>query len=112
MREASSPASSGPAGSLFEGQVGAWYRLAMHVGAEPRGFPGTIIDRVEFQGAAEGHPLDDVIVRAHDSFGHAAILEIQVKRGVTFAPSDDVFREVMGQILKASSGPHFWNEQH
>ena len=36
MSEATSPASSGPAGGHFEGQVGASYLLSMLVGAEPR----------------------------------------------------------------------------
>lgn len=84
----------------------------MLVGAEPRGLPATIIDRVEFQRAAEGYPLDDVIVHAHDSSGNAATLEIQVKRGVTFAPADEIFEKVVGQIAKASVTPDFWNSRH
>ena len=83
---ATSPASSGPAGSHFEGQVGAHYLLSMLTGTEPRGLPGTTIDRVEFQRAAEGRPLDDVIVYAHNEQGDPAVLEIQVKRSITFAP--------------------------
>ena len=66
MTDATNPAASGPAGGHFEGQVGASYLLSMLVGAEARGLPGAIIDRVAFQRAAEGHPLDDVIVYAHD----------------------------------------------
>ena len=65
---------------LFEGQVGASYLLALLLGAEPRGLPGTVIDRVGFQRAGEGHPLDDVIVHAHDAFGLGAILEIRLCR--------------------------------
>src|SRR6266566_3953657 len=86
--EGTSPAASGPAGSLFEGQVGAFFLLSLLVRAEPRGLPGTIIDRVEFQRASEGHPLDDVIVHAHDGQGKSAVLEVQVKKGLTFTPSD------------------------
>ena len=106
--KATSPASSGPAGSHFEGQVGAYFLLSMLTGAEPRGLPGTMIDRIELQRAAEGRPLDDVIVHAHDTRGDPAILEIQVKRSITFAPGDPVFRDVMGQIAQASSRPDFW----
>ena len=73
---ASSPASSGPAGSLFEGQVGAYYLLSMLANTEPRGLPGTNFDRLEFQRAAEGRALDDVIIHALDSQGKAAILEV------------------------------------
>jgi hypothetical protein len=102
-----SPAASGPAGSLFEGQVGAFFLLSTLVRAEARGLPGTIIDRVTFQRASEGHPLDDVIVHAHDAQGKEAVLEIQVKKGIKFTPTDEIFRSVVAQIAKASSKPDF-----
>ncbi len=107
MTEGTSPAASGPAGSLFEGQVGAFFLLSLLVRAEPRGLPGTIIDRIEFQRASEGHPLDDVIVHAHDARGKLAVLEIQVKKGISFAPGDPIFRSVVGQIVQASRKPEF-----
>lgn len=110
--KATSPASSGPAGSHFEGQVGAHYLLSMLTGAEPRGLPGCAIDRIEFQRAAEGRALDDVIVRAHDGQGEPAVLEIQVKRSITFAPSDPLFRAVVGQIVEASRRPDFWASRY
>jgi hypothetical protein len=50
----SSPASSGPAGSHFEGQVGAHYLLSMLTGKEPRGLPGTTIERIEFPARGRG----------------------------------------------------------
>lgn len=112
MSQATNPASSGPAGSHFEGQVGASYLLSMLVGAEPRGLPGAVIDRVAFQKAAEGFPLDDVIVHAHDASGNAATLEVQVKRDMTFAPKDEVFQKVAGQIAMACGTADFWNGQH
>jgi hypothetical protein len=76
-------------------------------GTEPRGLPGTTIDCVKLQRAAEGHPLDDVVVHAHDARGSSAVLEIQVKRSVTFTPSDPVFRSVVAQIAEASLNPDF-----
>ena len=109
---ATSPASSGPAGSHFEGQVGAHYLLSMLTGSEPRGLPGTAIDRIELQRAAEGRPLDDVIVHAHDARGDPAVLEIQVKRSITFAPGDPIFRAVVGQIVEASRRPDFWTSRY
>jgi hypothetical protein len=110
---ATSPAASGPAGSHVEGQVGAYYLLSMLTGAEPRGLSGTVIDRVEFQRAPEGYPLDDVIIHAHNIVcGDAAIIEIQVKRDITFAPSDPVFRKVVGQIAEASRKHDFWTSRH
>lgn len=112
MSEATSPAASGPAGGHFEGQIGAAYLLAMLVNAEPRGLPGTIIDRVEFQRAGEGYSLDDVIVHAHDPSGNPATLEIQVKRDVKFSPKDEIFEKVVRQIAKASATTDFWNRRH
>jgi hypothetical protein len=112
VTEGTSPAASGPAGSLFEGQVGAFFLLSLLVRAEPRGLPGTIIDRVEFQRAPEGHPLDDVIVHAHDAQGKPAVLEVQVKKGITFAPSNPVFRSVVGQIVQASRKPEFLTSRY
>src|SRR5438477_5048767 len=106
---ASSPSASGPAGAHFEAQVGASYLLALLTGSEPRGLPGTVIDSIEFQRAAEGRPLDDVVVHAYDGRGEAATLEIQVKRTINFTPADDVFRAVVAQIAKALQRPDFWN---
>lgn len=105
--EGASPAATGPAGGLFEGQVGAFFLLSLLVHAEPRGLPGTIVQRVEFQRASEGHPLDDVIVHARDALGKFAILEVQVKKSITFAPSDSIFRSVVSQIVQASRKPEF-----
>jgi hypothetical protein len=76
--------------------------------APPRGLSGTTIDRIALQQANAGCPLDDVIVHAHDSVtGKTAVLEIQVKRSITFAAADSVFRKVVGQIVKASQRPDF-----
>ena len=108
----SSPASSGPAGSHFEAQVGAHYLLSLLIGAEHRGLPGTTIDRVEFQRAAEGRPLDDIIVHARDERGQFAVLEIQVKRRLSFAPSDQAFRQAVAQIAEASRRPDFFDTRY
>jgi hypothetical protein len=109
---ATSPASSGPAGPHFEGEVGAFYLLSLLVGAEPRGLPGTLVERVELQRSAEGFPLDDVIVRAHDALGSPAVLEIQVKRSISFAPKDPIFHAVVDQIALASRKSEFRNSRY
>ena len=108
----SSPASSGPAGARFEGQVGGYYLLTMLNGAEPCGLPGTRIEFVEFQRAPEGHPLDDIVVRARDGDGSAAVLEIQAKRSLRFTKSDQGFRDVVAQIVQASQQPDFFGRRH
>ena len=112
MTKATSPASSGPAGPRFEVQVGAHYLLSLLVRTEARGLPGAGIERVEFQRSAEGRPLDDVIIVGREADGKQATLEIQVKRHVGFAPSDDVFRSVVGQMVTATKVPEFWTSRH
>ena len=112
MTEATSPASSGPGGAHFEGQVGAFFLLSLLVRAECRGLPGATIDKVEFQRASEGHPLDDVIVHAHDAQGKPALLEVQVKKGIKFSPTDPVFRSVVQQIAEVSHKPEFFNSRY
>ena len=107
-----SPASRGPAGPRFEAQVGAHYLLSLLIGAEPRGLPGATIERVEFQRADEGRPLDDIVVHARDECGQSAVLEIQVKRSLSFAPSDRAFRQVVAQIAEASQRPDFSDSRY
>ncbi|WP_154661148.1 NACHT domain-containing protein [Microvirga lotononidis] len=105
----SSPASTGPAGARFEGQVGAHYLLTMLAHSEPRGLPGTTIDRIEFQRGEDGYPLDDVVIHAHENTtGRLATLQIQVKRSIKFSPGDGVFEKVARQIATAMRKPEFW----
>lgn len=108
----SSPAATGPAGARFEGQVGAYYLLTLLIGAEPCGLPSTRIERVEFQRAPEGYPLDDIVIHARDGDGSAAILEIQAKRSLRFTKSDEGFRSVVAQIAQASQQPDFFHRRH
>ena len=109
---ANSPASSGPAGAHFEGQVAAHYLLTLLIGAEPRGLPGTRIEHVKFQRGPEGHPLDDVVIEARDREGGAAVLEIQARRSIRFTNSDRRFRDVVAQIAEASQRPGFFDRRH
>lgn len=109
---ATSTTASGPAGSHFEGQIGAFYLLSLLSGAPARGLPGATIQRVALQQANAGRPLDDVVVHAHDVSGGQAVLEIQVKLGITFAPSDPIFRKVVGQIVKASRNDDFFKVRY
>ena len=69
--------------------------------ADPRGMPGVLIEQVGFQGAGEGHPLDDIVVHGITKDGQASLLEIQVKRTVTFSPSDSAFKGVVEQVARA-----------
>jgi hypothetical protein len=106
-----SPAATGPAGPLFEGQVGAYYLLSTLAGGEPRGLPGTTVTHIEFQRASE-RPLDDVIVHATDGQGKPTILEVQVKRTIDFTASDPVFRALIAQVAKAAAKPEFETQRY
>ncbi|MBC3910959.1 ATP-binding protein [Undibacterium umbellatum] len=108
----SSPLASGPAGSHFEGQVGAFYLLCMIGDAPPRGLPGTKIERIAMQQANFGFELDDVIVHAYDLSGNKVVIEIQVKRSITFTRTDPIFRKVVGQIVRTSRTEGFFASRH
>ena len=58
----SSPASRGGTGVYIEGELGAFYFLAMLAGTEARGMPGARISRVRFQGVDQGYALDDLVL--------------------------------------------------
>jgi hypothetical protein len=107
-----SPSASGPAGALFEGQVGAHYLLTMLAETDPRGLPGVLVERIELQRAGEGYPLDDVIVRGVTDAGDPAVLEVQVKRTITFSPADAVFKDVVEQLALAFPSLDVSNERH
>ena len=107
-----SPASTGGSGPLFEAQVGAAYLLSMLLEVDARGLPNYQIESILLQRGQEGYPLDDVIVHGLDRSGRAGILEIQVKRAITFAPSDMVFQDVVNQVKKVLDEPAFWGNHH
>lgn len=112
VQTGTSPSASGPAGALFEGQVAAHYLLTMLAEADPRGLPGVLIERVELQRSGEGHPLDDVIVRGITRAGEPAVLEVQAKRTITFAPGDAVFKDVVGQLAQALQALDLTHQRH
>jgi hypothetical protein len=97
----SSPRATGPAGGQFEAKVGAHYALALLANTEPFGLPGATIDRIEFQRAQQGHPLDDVIVWGLTQQGEQRCLEVQAKRSMSFTMKDTNFASVIAGIVKA-----------
>lgn len=96
----SSPASRGGAGVYIEGELGAYYLLAMLAGTEARGMPGVTITGVRFQGVDQGFAMDDLILEGAGSAGDA-LLEIQSKRDITFSPKDATFAEVVAQVARS-----------
>jgi hypothetical protein len=79
---------------------------------DARGLPNCQINSIALQRGQEGYPLDDVIVHGQDRNGRLATLQIQVKRSITFAPSDEVFQDVVKQVKKAMDDPAFWEGRH
>jgi hypothetical protein len=54
-----------------------------------------------------------VVIHAHDNVsGKPAVLEVQVKRSITFAAADPVFRKVVGQVVKVSQRPDFLTQRY
>jgi hypothetical protein len=98
----SSPASRGGAGVYIEGELGAYYLLAMLAGTEARGMPGVKINSVRFQGVDQGYAMDDLILEGAGSTGDA-LLEIQSKRDISFSPKDATFAEVAAQVARSQT---------
>ena len=98
----SSPASRGGAGVYIEGELGAFYLLALLAQVDPRGLPGSRLEAVRFQGADQGYALDDIVLHASTEAG-PCLLEVQSKREISFAPKDDVFADVCDQIARSEN---------
>ncbi|MDD1957095.1 hypothetical protein NP552_18825 [Pseudomonas sp. 8209] len=110
LGQGSSPVGRGGAGAYIEGELGAFYLLSLLAGIEPRGLPGSRIQRVRFQGTELGYSLDDLVVHGLSDAGET-LLEIQSKRTITFSPKDTVFKDVCSQIAR-SSGHGIPETQH
>lgn len=100
-RHESSPAVRGGAGAYIEGELGAFYLLALLADIEPRGLPGARIRRVRFQGVEKGFSLDDLVIHGTAHAGEM-LLEIQSKRTISFAPRDTEFKDVCKQVVSTS----------
>jgi hypothetical protein len=107
-----SPAAAGPAGAGFEVKLGGYYLLSLLAKSAPHALPGTVAVKIAFQRASEGFPLDDVVVHADDTDGNRATLQLQAKRTITFAPQDQVFKDVVAQIAKAVEESGFWDKRN
>ena len=107
----SSPVGRGGAGVYIEGELGAFYLLALLAGTEARGLPGATLDQVRFQGADDGHALDDVVLQGTGRSG-AALLEIQSKRTIRFSARDPLFEQVCGQIARTAARDAVSEDQH
>jgi hypothetical protein len=101
----SSPRASGPSGAGFEVSVAVHYALVLLGAGEARGLPGASVQSIEFQRGAFGHPFDDIVVRAQGVGGEQRVLDVQVKRSLTFTASDTAFAAVALQIVKSFSEP-------
>lgn len=93
-----SPRAGGPAGPQFEAKVATHYALAVLAQSEAFGLPG--VDRLEFQRSGQGHPLDDIIVKAMTPTGEQRCLEVQAKRSMSFTEGDEIFAAVVAAIVE------------
>jgi hypothetical protein len=107
QRAVAPPSATGNAGASFEAKVGAFYLLALLTTGEPRGLPAAVARSVQFQGAADDRPFDDVIVKAMNADGSSAVLEVQAKRTMDFTATDPEFRDVVSRLWVASQLPEF-----
>jgi hypothetical protein len=101
------PAATGNAGARLEAKIGAFYLLSVLTAGEPRGLANSVAQSVQFQGAVDGRPFDDVIVHAANLDGTPAILEVQAKRTIDFTASDREFADVVRRMWAASAKPEF-----
>lgn len=106
------PAATANAGVAFEVRVGAYYALTMLSDGEPRGLVGAKTTSVGLQQRIEGHPLDDIVVKATNPDGTDATLEIQAKRTLTFTSSDEEFSDVAAQLWQAAQKPEFTTQRY
>lgn len=95
-----SPRAAGPAGPQFEAKVATHFALALLAQTEAFGLPGAIVDRLEFQRRGQGHPLDDIIVKATTPSGEQRCLEVQAKRSMAFTEGDSNFSAVVAAIVE------------
>jgi hypothetical protein len=95
-----SPRQTGGAGNQFEVQVGVHYALAVLARTEAFGLPGYTVTHLAFQRADRGHPLDDVVLTG-TSKDVEGVLEIQVKRALSFTASNQTFERIVADIVAA-----------
>jgi hypothetical protein len=88
---------AGGEGFSFEGEVAAFYLVALLAQAYAPGIDDRVVVRVSVQQRDFGEPLDDVIVDALDVSGHPTRLSLQVKRSLTISSSatNDDFRSII-----------------
>ena len=101
MEKDVSPRASGPAGPQFEAKVATHYALALLAQTEAFGLPGAIVEALEFQRSAKGHPLDDIVVKGRAGDGSVKCLEVQAKRSMAFTEADENFSSIVAGVVAA-----------
>src|SRR2546428_568474 len=92
-----SPLSTGGAGTIVEERLAGVILAKLLLGDSAPGIARVV--RVRLQGAAAGHPLDDII--AFSTGADLPRVEMQVKRTMQPVPSDDDFVDALKQCLRA-----------
>jgi hypothetical protein len=111
-RTVASPSATGNAGAGFEAKVGAFYLLALLTSGEPRCLPNAVARSIQFQGAVDDRPFDDVIVSALNTDGSSAILEVQAKRTIDFTASNPEYRDAVRRLWAAAQKPEFGSSRY
>lgn len=102
-----SPELAGGEGFTFEGDVVAFYLVALLAEAYAPGVDDRTVIRVSVQQRDFGEPLDDVIVDFEDTAKNPARLSLQVKRTLTISKADtntdfrDIIRDCWHTLAKS-----------
>ncbi len=102
------PELAGGAGFTFEDSVAAYYLVSLLGELPVPGLPDFRSQRVAVQQAAQGEPLDDLIVNGVRQDGVEARLRLQVKRSLTIGyATDGDFRDIALRAWATLEKPNF-----
>ena len=87
--------STGGGGFAFEWRMQAFFAVLMLCDAELAVLPGKKIIRIEFQTRHKNCALDDTRLVLVDDSGKESQALVQIKESLTFAPTNDDFRETV-----------------
>ncbi len=103
---AASPYATGGGGVDLETEVVSYYLAAAVTRSISRGLPDAVVGSVTVQAAAQGEPLDDLVIHGERADGHAK-LSIQVRRKVSLTQGDAEFADIVRRVWQTLSAPEF-----
>jgi hypothetical protein len=102
----SSPYATGGGGVDLETEVVTYYLAAAVTRSIGRGLSDACVHTVAVQVAAQGEPLDDIVILGDRTDG-AAKLSLQVKRNINFTEADTEFTDVVRRVWETVSTATF-----